>query len=40
MKSKDDWSSTGFRATGSTGQTVTGAVTGGLIFKGYTIRAG
>lgn len=38
MKSKDDWSSTGFRATGPNGQTVTGAVTGGLIFKGYTIR--
>ena len=38
MKGEDDWSSTGFRATGPGGQIVTGAVTGGLVFKGYTIR--
>jgi len=38
MKSDSDWFSTGFRAIGPNGQEVTGAVTGGLVFKGNTIR--
>lgn len=38
MKGDDDWSSTGFKATSPAGERVSGAVTGGLIFKGYTIR--
>lgn len=38
MKSEKDWFSTGFRAVGANGQEVTGAVSGGLIFKGNTIR--
>lgn len=38
MKGKEDWFSTGFRAIGPNGQEVTGAVTGGLVFKGNTIR--
>lgn len=37
-RSKDDWFSTGFSATGPNGTVVTGAVTGGLLFKGNTIR--
>ncbi len=37
-KSKGDWYSTGFKATGPTGVVVTGTVTGGLLFKGNTIR--
>lgn len=38
MRSDEDWFSTGFKAKGPNGSTVTGAVTGGLIFKGNTIR--
>ena len=38
MGSDDEWFSTGFRATGSNGAVVTGAVTGGLLFKRNTIR--
>lgn len=37
MASQGDTFSTGFSATGPTGQPVTGAVTGG-VFKGNTIR--
>lgn len=37
-RSKDDWFSTGFRATAPNGTVITGAVTGGLFFKGNTIR--
>ena len=37
MAGKDDTFSTGFRATAPSGQTVTGAVTGGWL-KGSTIR--
>ena len=37
MAGKDDVYSTGFRARSVSGETVTGAVTGGL-FKGHTIR--
>jgi len=38
MASKGDFYSTGFKAIGQNGATVTGAVTGGLLFKGDTIR--
>lgn len=38
MKSKGDYYSTGFKAKSSNGKIVTGSVTGGLIFKGNTIR--
>lgn len=38
MRGGDDWFSTGFRATAPNGSVVTGAVTGGLLFKGNTIR--
>lgn len=36
--SKEDWYATGFRATAPNGQTVTGCVTRGLLFKGKTVR--
>lgn len=36
--SKGDWFSTGFKARGIDGRTVTGSVTGGLLFGGFTIR--
>ena len=38
MAGKDDAVSTGFEATAPNGERVTGAVTGGFIFKGATIR--
>lgn len=38
MAGKDDSVSTGFEATSPSGQRVSGAVTGGLVFKGSTIR--
>lgn len=38
MAGKDDNVSTGFEATSPTGQQVSGAVTGGFVFKGSTIR--
>jgi len=38
MAGKDDSVSTGFEATAPNGQRVSGAVTGGLIFKGSTVR--
>lgn len=37
-KSKDDFYATGFRAKSASGQVVTGTVTGGLVFKNYTVR--
>ena len=36
--SEDDGFSTGFKATNPTGQTVTGVVCCGFVFKGCTIR--
>ncbi len=38
MAGKDDEFSTGFEATAPNGERVTGAVTGGLLFKGATVR--
>ena len=38
MAGKDDSVSTGFEATAPNGQRVSGAVTGGLVFKGSTVR--
>ena len=38
MAGRDDSVSTGFEATSPSGQRVSGAVTGGLVFKGSTIR--
>lgn len=38
MAGKDDNVSTGFEATAPNGEKVSGAVTGGMIFKGSTVR--
>jgi hypothetical protein len=38
MAGKDDGVSTGFEATSPNGKRVSGAVTGGFVFKGSTIR--
>ena len=38
MANENDWYSTGFRATAPNGRRVSGAVTGGGWFRGYTVR--
>jgi hypothetical protein len=38
MKEKNELFSTGFHAVGENGKSVSGAVTGGGLFKGYTVR--